>query len=60
MVQTKYKPATLAKWFINHVDRYAEDDITHLKLQKRTANALAGIKGTRLTYRDSSVPADRA
>jgi uncharacterized phage-associated protein len=34
MARTKYKPATLAKWFINRVDRDAGDDITHLKLQK--------------------------
>ena len=30
----KLSPSQIAKWFINHVDREAGDDITHLKLQK--------------------------
>ncbi len=30
----KIMPLKIAKWFINHVDRSAGDDITHLKLQK--------------------------
>ncbi len=29
-----HKATTLAKWFINRVDRDSGDDITHLKLQK--------------------------
>lgn len=27
-------PSEIAKWFINHADRSAGDDMTHLKLQK--------------------------
>lgn len=51
-----------------HLHRYlAEFDFRYnarsalgVEDEERTGRALAGIRGKRLTYRDSSVPADRA